>query len=331
MLMSLFLIAIIIIALAFEFSNGFHDTANVVATSIATRSLSPYQAITLAAIFNFIGAYFSTGVAKTITSGLFDPHFVTHYLLVAALVAAITWNLITWWLGIPSSSSHALIGALIGGVMVSGSYHAVKWVSLFQKVILPMIFSPIMAFFLALTIMIIVSLFCRNTKNPRKTNNFIRELQVLSASMLAFSHGSNDSQKTMAVITLALFSFGVIGSTTIIPTWVILVCAIAMGCGTMAGGMRIIKTLSSRLAKLRPSNGLSAELSSGALILAASHFGLPVSTTQAASGSIMGAGYTLRGINWNVVRSMVIAWGLTLPSTAIISALIYKLIVLIFN
>ncbi|MBX9597769.1 MAG: inorganic phosphate transporter [Burkholderiales bacterium] len=326
MALSLFLVALIIIALAFEFINGFHDTANVVATPIATRSLSPYQAIIIAAIFNFIGAYFSTGVAKTITSGLFDSSFITHTLLAAALLSAISWNLITWWLGIPSSSSHALIGSLIGGVLVNGSWGAIKWSGLFSKVILPMILSPIVAFFIALTIMVIVTLLLGNNSNPRKTNNFIREIQVLSSSLLAFSHGSNDSQKTMAVITLALFSFGLVSSTNAIPGWVVIICAIAMAGGTLAGGMKIIKTLSSRLAKLKPANGFSAELSSGALILAASHFGLPVSTTQAASGSIMGAGYNGRGINWIVVRSMVTAWFLTLPITALISAGVYKLI-----
>lgn len=331
MAMSLFLIILILVALAFEFINGFHDTANVVATPIATRSLSPYQAIIIAAIFNFIGAYFSTGVAKTITSGLFDAHFVTHALLAAALISAIGWNLLTWWLGIPSSSSHALIGSLIGGVMVSGSWAAVKWTGLFQKVILPMIFSPIVAFFVALVIMVIVSLVLRKNTTPRKTNNFIRELQVLSSSLLAFSHGSNDAQKTMAIITLALFSFGMVDNAGTIPHWVVIVCAIAMAAGTMAGGMKIIRTLSSRLAKLKPSNGFSAELSSGALILAASHFGLPVSTTQAASGSIMGAGYNNSGINWKVVRSMATAWFLTLPITALISAGVYKLIIVLFG
>lgn len=332
MTMSLFLIVLIFVALAFEFINGFHDTANVVATPIATRSLSPYQAIIIAAIFNFIGAYFSTGVAKTITSGLFDAHFVTHALLAAALISAIGWNLLTWWLGIPSSSSHALIGSLVGGVIVSsGGFAAVKWSGLFQKVILPMLFSPLIAFFVSLVIMIIVTLLLGKNKNPRKTNNFVRELQVLSASLLAFSHGSNDAQKTMAVITLALFSFGLVDTASTIPHWVIIICAIAMGCGTLAGGMKIIKTLSSRLAKLKPSNGFSAELSSGALILAASHFGLPVSTTQAASGSIMGAGYMNSGINWSVVRSMVTAWFLTLPITALLSAGVYELIIRIFN
>lgn len=330
MLTSVFLIGIIVVALGFEFINGFHDTANVVATPIATRSLSPYQAIIIAAIFNFIGAYFSTGVAKTITSGLFDASLVSHVLIVSALISAISWNLLTWALGIPSSSSHALIGSLIGGVMASEGISAVKWGGLFDKVILPMLFSPFLAFFVALAIMLIVTLLMRKNQQPRKTNNFIRELQVLSASLLAYSHGSNDSQKTMAVITLALFSFGAVSSASVIPGWVVIICAIAMAAGTLAGGMRIIKTLSSRLAKLKPANGFAAELSSGALILAASHFGLPVSTTQAASGSIMGAAYAGRGINWKVVRSMAIAWCITLPISALFSAFVFKILML-FN
>jgi PiT family inorganic phosphate transporter len=326
MIASIFLLSIIFIALIFEFINGFHDTANVVATPIATRSLSPFQAILIAAIFNFIGAYFSTGVAKTITSGLFDAHFVTHLLLVSALLSAIGWNLITWWLGIPSSSSHALIGSLLGAVIVGDNgINAIKWPGLIEKVIIPMVLSPIIAFFVAFFIMLILSFFLNRSTAPRRNNNFIREIQVLSASLLAFSHGSNDAQKTMAIITLALFSFGVINTASTIPHWVIILCSIAMAAGTLAGGMRIIRTLSSRLTKLKPANGFSAEISSGALILAASHFGLPVSTTQAASGSIMGAGFSSSGINWRVVRSMVSAWILTLPITAIISALIYKM------
>ncbi len=323
----LILVLIIAIALAFEFINGFHDTANVVATPIATRSLSPYQAIVIAAIFNFIGAYFSTGVAKTITSGLFDTTFISHTLLASALISAIGWNLLTWWLGIPSSSSHALIGSLLGGVIMSnGGMAAIKWHGVIQKVILPMMLSPILAFFVALTIMIIMMLFLGKNKSPRKTNNFVRELQVLSASLLAFSHGSNDAQKTMAIITLTLFSFGIVDTANNIPNWVVITCALTMAAGTLSGGMKIIKTLSSRLAKLKPVNGFSAELSSGALILAASHFGLPVSTTQAASGSIMGAGYLNSGINWSVVRSMVTAWVLTLPITVCISAGVFTVI-----
>lgn len=324
------LILIIVIALFFVFINGFHDTANVVATPIATRSLSPYQAITIAAIFNFIGAFFGTGVAVTISKGLIDATLVTHTVLLSALVAAIIWNLITWFFGIPSSSSHALIGALAGAGIGAGGMSSIHYETLFNKVIIPMIMSPILAFFLALIIVaIIMTMLQKNTK-PRKSNNFIRELQVLSTSLLSFSHGSNDAQKNMSIIVMALFSFHIVDSVTNIPIWVTTICGIAMAAGTMAGGMKIIKTLSSRLAKLRPANGFAAEMSSGLLIFAASHFGLPVSTTQAVSGSIMGAGSTNNvGVNWHVVRQMAVAWTLTLPSCMLMGVLIYKVLVLV--
>ena len=328
----LVLIGIIAVALLFEFINGFHDTANVVATPIATRSLSPYQAIIIAAIFNFIGAFMGTGVAATISKGLVDSSVVTHIVLIAALSSAIGWNLITWFLGIPSSSSHALIGSLAGAAIAAAGFHVVHYSTLVYKVILPMLLSPILAFFLALFIILFIMHFLQHNTNPRKANNFIRELQVISSSLLAFSHGSNDAQKTMSIITLALFSFGLVQNVEHIPLWVITLCALAMALGTLSGGMRIIRTLSTKLAKLRPANGLAAELSSGLLILAASNFGLPVSTTQAASGSIMGAGATGRvGVNWSVVRSMATAWTLTLPCCMAFGALIYKLINYVFN
>lgn len=323
----LLLIVIIVIALFFVFINGFHDTANVVATPIATRSLSPYQAITVAAIFNFIGAFFGTGVAVTISKGLIDAHLVTHTVLLATLIAAIIWNLLTWAFGIPSSSSHALIGALAGAGIATGGLNAVNYTTLVDKVIVPMVLSPILSFILALIIVVVVMHTLQGNKTPRKTNNFIRELQVLSTSLLSFSHGSNDAQKNMSIIVMALFSFGMVPNVTDIPLWVTCLCGVAMAGGTMAGGMKIIKTLSSRLAKLRPANGFAAELSSGLLIFGASHLGLPVSTTQAVSGSIMGAGSTgLVGVNWGVVRQMVVAWTLTLPSCILMGVVTYKLL-----
>lgn len=325
------LIAIIVVALAFEFINGFHDTANVVATPIATRSLSPQQAIIIAAIFNFIGAFMGTGVAATISKGLVDATIVTHLVIVSALLSAITWNLLTWWAGIPSSSSHGLIGSLAGAAVANSDLSKVHYATLVQKVIVPMLFSPIIAFFLALITMVVLMNILYKVKNIRKANNVIREFQVISSSLLAFSHGSNDSQKTMSIITLTLVSFGVLADTSHVPTWVIALCAFCMAAGTLSGGMKIIRTLSARVAKLRPANGFAAELSSGALILCASHFGLPVSTTQAASGSIMGSAYNGRNkLNWNVIRSMVTAWVLTLPSCMILSFLLFKLIHLVF-
>ncbi len=326
------LISIILIALFFEFINGFHDVANVVATPIASRSLSPYQAIILAAVFNFVGAFIGTAVATTISKGLVDANVITHLVLIAGLFAAITWNLLTWYFGIPSSSSHALIGSLVGAAVAASNFGTVHYGVLVWKIIIPMILSPIMAFFVALILVVIVFRVLSKRKTPRKSNAQIRELQVISSSLLALSHGSNDAQKTMSIITLALFSFGMVSTVTYIPTWVIALCALTMALGTLTGGMRIIKTLTTRVAKIGPANGFAAEMSSGLLILGASHLGLPVSTTQAASGSIMGAGYPESGgVNWRVVRTMATAWLLTLPCCMLMSFIIYKLLFILFG
>ena len=330
--MLIVLIAIIVIALFFEFINGFHDVANVVATSIASRSMSPYQAITLAAIFNFVGAFIGTAVATTISKGLVDANVITHLVLIAALIAAISWNLFTWYFGIPSSSSHALIGSLVGAAIAASDVHTIHYGTLVGKIIIPMVLSPILAFFLALILVVIVFRVLHKRKSPRKSNAFVREMQVVSSSLLALSHGSNDAQKTMSIITLTLFSFGVVNTVSEIPVWVICICAFTMAMGTLAGGMRIIKTLTTRVAKLGPANGFAAEMSSGLLILGASHIGLPVSTTQAASGSIMGAGYPESGgLNWRVARTMATAWVLTLPCCMLFSYIAYKLLFIVFG
>ncbi|WP_395166593.1 inorganic phosphate transporter [Francisella salimarina] len=324
------LIAIIVVALFFEFTNGFHDAANVVATPIATKSLTPYQAIGLAAFFNFLGAFFGTAVAATISKGLVDTSVVTDIVLISALLGAISWNFFTWSFGIPSSSSHALIGSLVGAVIISSSYQDVNYVTVIHKVIIPMISSPIMAFFLALIICIILLNIFMRFFMVRTTNKYIREMQVLSTSLLSFSHGSNDAQKTMSIITLALLSAGVV-QTTQVPNWVIVLCGVAMGLGTLSGGKKIIKTLSAKLSKLEPVNAVSAELSSGILVLGASHVGLPVSTTQVASGSIMGAGYADSGVNWKVVKKMVTAWVLTIPACIVVTSVIYTILFKIFG
>ncbi|WP_150463411.1 inorganic phosphate transporter [Francisella sp. XLW-1] len=324
------LIAIIVVALFFEFTNGFHDAANVVATPIATKSLTPYQAIGLAAFFNFLGAFFGTAVAATISKGLVDTSVVTDIVLISALLGAISWNFFTWSFGIPSSSSHALIGSLVGAVIISSSYQDVNYVTVIHKVIIPMISSPIMAFFLALIICIILLNIFMRFFMVRTTNKYIREMQVLSTSLLSFSHGSNDAQKTMSIITLALLSAGVV-QTTQVPDWVIVLCGVAMGLGTLSGGKKIIKTLSAKLSKLEPVNAVSAELSSGILVLGASHIGLPVSTTQVASGSIMGAGYADSGVNWKVVKKMVTAWVLTIPACIVVTSVIYTILFKIFG
>ncbi|AXA32928.1 inorganic phosphate transporter [Francisella adeliensis] len=316
------LIVIICVALFFEFTNGFHDAANVVATPIATKALTPYQAIGLAAFFNFLGAFFGTAVAATISKGLVDTQVVTDIVLISALLGAISWNFFTWSFGIPSSSSHALIGSLVGAVIIGSSYQDVNYVTVVDKVLIPMVSSPVMAFFLALVICIIlINIFVR-VNNIRPTNRYIREFQIVSTSLLSFSHGSNDAQKTMSIITLALLSAGLV-QTTDVPDWVILLCGTAMGLGTLSGGKKIIKTLSSKLSKLEPVNAVSAELSSGILVMGASHIGLPVSTTQVASGSIMGAGFADSGVNWKVVRKMATAWFLTIPACMAVTSIIY--------
>lgn len=324
------LVAIICIALFFEFTNGFHDAANVVATPIATKALTPGQAIGLAAFFNFLGAFFGTAVAATISKGLVDTQVVSDIMLISALLGAISWNFFTWSFGIPSSSSHALIGSLVGAVIIGASYNNVNFMTVVHKVVVPMISSPLLAFFLALIICIILINIFIKINNIRTTNKYIRETQILSTSLLSFSHGSNDAQKTMSIITLALLSAGLV-NTTAVPNWVVLLCGTAMGLGTLSGGKKIIKTLSSKLSKLEPVNAVSAELSSGILVMGASHIGLPVSTTQVASGSIMGAGFVDSGVNWKVVKKMATAWLLTIPACIIVTSIIYMLIFSIFG
>ena len=324
------LIAIICVALFFEFTNGFHDAANVVSTTIATKALAPTQAICLAAFFNFLGAFFGTAVAATISKGLVDTQIVSDIVLISALLGAISWNFFTWGFGIPSSSSHALIGSLVGAVIIGASYKNVNFTTVIHKVLIPMVSSPVLAFFLALVICIILVNTFIKIRNIRLTNKYIREFQIISTSLLSFSHGSNDSQKTMSIITLALLSAGLV-KTTDVPYWVIIICGTAMGLGTLSGGKKIIKTLSAKLSKLEPVSAVSAELSSGILLLGASHIGLPVSTTQVASGSIMGSGYANSGLNWKVVKKMAIAWLLTIPACIIVTGVIYTCLYNIFG
>lgn len=309
----IFAVILIVIALAFEFINGFHDTANAVATSISTKSLEPFQAITLSAIFNLIGALSGTAVAVTIAKGFADPVLATHTVILAALLSAIAWNLATWYFGIPSSSSHALIGGLVGAIIFESGYNVINYGAVIHKVLLPMVISPLIGFFAALLIVSLIHRVLRNNNQPRRTNNFIRELQVLSTAFLSFSHGANDAQKTMGIITLTLFNFHLIKAAEV-PEWVIFACALCMAMGTFSGGVKIIKTLSTRVAKLKPASGFAAELSSAMILFVGSRFGMPLSTTHAVSGSIMGAGSANgRGVNWGVVKSMVIAWVLTFP------------------
>lgn len=314
-------IFIIVVALLFEFINGFHDTANAVATSISTKSLEPHQAIIISAIFNLLGALSGTAVAITIAKGFADPKLATTHVILAALLSAVAWNLWTWMLEIPSSSSHALIGGLVGSIICKSGFMVIHYNTVINKVFLPMVISPILGFILAFILVLAIHKGFSNNTQPRKVNNIIRELQVLSTAFLSFSHGANDAQKTMGIITLTLLDAHLINHAAV-PLWVILACAICMALGTFSGGMKIIKTLSTRVAKLKPVSGMSAELSSAILLFIGSRFGMPMSTTHAVSGSIMGAGQL--GVNWRIVRKMVISWLLTFPCCAILAAIIHK-------
>ena len=318
-----FAIVLIAIALFFEFINGFHDTANAVATSISTKSLEPFQAISISAMFNLFGAMSGTAVAVTIAKGFADPSLATHTVILAALLSAITWNLLTWYFGIPSSSSHALIGGLVGAIIFESGFKVINYMAIIYKVLLPMIISPMLGFFLAICIVVLIHRILKNNTEPRKTNNFIREIQVLSTAFLSFSHGANDAQNTMGIFTLTLFNFHLIHAAEV-PEWVIFACAICMALGTLSGGVKIIKTLSTRVAKLKPVSGFAAELSSALILFAGSRFGMPLSTTHAVSGSIMGAGSAgggRVGVNWGVVKNMVTAWVMTFPVCVLLSGL----------
>ena len=314
---------VVILALAFDYINGFHDTANAIATSVSTRALQPQHAVYLAATLNFLGALVSTGVAKTIGGDIVtSASMVNQQVIMAALAGAIAWNLWTWWYGIPSSSSHALIGGVMGAVIASKGIYALKAAGI-QKIILSLILSPVIALATGYVIMILM-LWVFGRFAPNVLNNSFRRMQLLSASLMSFSHGSNDAQKAMGIITLALLSAGQI-ETLEVPLWVKLSCAVAMGLGTMAGGWKIIKTMGTKIFRMEPINGFAADLNSALVIFCATFLHLPVSTTHVVSGSIMGVGSAKRvtAVRWSVARSMVFAWVLTIPLSALTAALVY--------
>ena len=322
---SFLLIVVIGLAVAFDYINGFHDTANAIATSVSTRALKPEQAILLSATANFVGALTGTAVAKTIASGLATtPEGAAGQIIVAAaLVGAITWNLLTWRLGIPSSSSHALIGGLLGAVAVASGVGAINTVGVRDKVLLPLVASPIAGIVGGFLLMVVLLNVFRRA-HPRRLNERFRRLQVLSAAYMAFSHGSNDAQKTMGIMTLALFGAGVIASPDV-PVWVILMAATAISFGTAAGGWRIIRTMGQRVVKLDPVHGFAAETTAATIIFTASHFGMPVSTTHVISSAIMGVGASDRfsAVRWGIAGNIVVAWILTLPAAALVAGLAY--------
>ncbi len=324
--LQIMIFTVIGLALLFDFINGFHDTANAIATSVSTRALHPSHAIIMAAVLNFAGAMYSTGVAKTIGADIVkSAQHVDEHIIIAALIGAVLWNILTWWLALPSSSSHALVGGIIGAVLVSVGPDGLNFYGI-GKIVLSLILSPLIAIVTGCCVMtLLFQVFGRFS--PSAVNGKFKKMQVLSAAMMAFSHGSNDAQKSMGIITLALLAGGYI-EVFEVPTFVKLLAATAMACGTAVGGWRIIKTIGGKIFKLEPISGFAADLNSSFVIFSATLLHLPVSTTHVVSGSIMGVGTAKRlsAVRWGVAQQMVAAWVMTIPSTAIIGALAYKVI-----
>lgn len=320
------IILVVVLALTFDFINGFHDTANAIATCVSTRAIRPGVAIVGTAILNFLGAMISTGVAKTIGGDIVtSASMINEVIIVAGLIGAIIWNLVTWWFGMPSSSSHALIGGIIGAVIISVGVSALNgWGIL--KIVLSLIISPVAAMAVGYVLMKIVFAICHSYK-PAKVNLTANRLQIISAALMAFSHGSNDAQKSMGIITLALLSGGFIGSLEV-PDIVKLLCAAAMAAGTSVGGWKIIRTVGGKIFKMHPIHGFAADLNSSLVIFSATMLHLPVSTTHVVSGSIMGVGSAerVKAVHWDVARQMVTAWVMTIPCTALMGAISYLIV-----
>jgi PiT family inorganic phosphate transporter len=317
------LVLIVAAALVFDYTNGFHDTANAIATVVSTGVMPARYAILMAGILNFGGALVGTEVAITIAKGIADAQFVVPAVVAAAVLAAISWNLITWWFGIPSSSSHALVGALAGAVVAEAGVSRLHTAKL-EEVGKYLIISPILGFLIAMVLVVGILWICRRLSGHRANKTF-RRLQLVSASAMAFAHGTSDAQKTMGIITLALISYGKLGAAgthVAVPLWVKLACAAAMGLGTASGGWRIIKTMGSKIVRLRPIHGFAAETSAAAVLFFTAHLGIPVSTTHVISGSIMGVGASMNvsAVRWGVAGNIVVAWVLTIPMSALIAA-----------
>lgn len=320
----LLIILVVALALAFDFSNGWHDAANAIATVVSTRVLSPLQAVTMAAVLNVAGAFMSTAVAKMVGGGIIEPSAVNQAAVGAAMVGALTWNLLTLLWGLPTSSSHALLGGLIGAALAQGGTAAVK-LSGVTAVLEALLLSPFLGFLVGYFLLVTIywTMF-RATRS--RANQLFRRLQLVSSSLMAFSHGSNDAQKVMGIITLALVSGGFLDRVEV-PVWVIMSCALAMGLGTMIGGWRIIRTLGMRIVKMEPVHGFAAETSAAVILLGTAHVGLPVSTTHTIASSIMGVGAVNRvsAVRWGVTMRIVYAWFFTLPFAGLIAYLVNPL------
>jgi PiT family inorganic phosphate transporter len=319
------LVIVVATALAFDFTNGFHDTANAVATSISTRALAPKTAVTLSASLNFVGAFISIKVAATVAGGIVDAELVTTTVIFAGLIGAITWNLVTWFFGLPSSSSHALIGGVVGAAFAASGADAIFGAGLLEKVIVPALVAPIVAFLTA-GICILITYRLVGRLRPGSVNRGYRLGQIASASLLSLSHGTNDAQKTMGIITLALIAHGSLsGPSPDPPTWVIVSAATAIALGTYIGGWRIIRTMGSKIYKMDPAQGFAAQGGGAAVLLTASHLGFPLSTTHSITGAVLGAGAakSLSAVRWGLAGNIAVAWALTLPAAAAVGAVTY--------
>ncbi|KZE77278.1 inorganic phosphate transporter [Paenibacillus elgii] len=324
------IIIIVALALLFDFINGFHDTANAIATSISTRALSPRFAVFFAAILNFIGAVFSSEVAKTVGGKVANPATIDNgvYIVIAALLSAIIWNLLTWYYGIPSSSSHTLIGSLAGAVIAGAGVGALNW-SGFKEIVLILVLSPIIAFATGFVVMWIIRklILASGNQSRSKMNRTFKSFQVLSAGLLSFSHGGNDAQKAMGIIVFGLVALGYQDNLDV-PMWVKVAAATAMGLGTSIGGWRIIKTMSKKLLKIEPINGFASDLNSSIVIQISTHLGMPLSTTHVISSSIIGTGSVMRfhDVKWGTVTRMVLTWVITIPISIVLAFIIYKIL-----
>ena len=317
---SLLLVAVVVVALFFDFTNGFHDTANAIATSVSTRAVSPRLAVLGAAVLNFLGAFVSIEVAATVAKGIVIPDFVTLDVVLAGLVGAIAWDLVTWYLGLPTSSSHALIGGVAGSAVAAAGFDVLQWEGLVGRVLIPSLVAPLLGIVGAAAIMLAIVWTVRRLA-PGLVNRIFRRLQLVSASFVAFTHGTNDAQKTMGIIALALVAAGELPADfERPPTWVIVSAAAAMGLGTYAGGWRIIRTLGQRVAKLEPPQGFAAETATASILWVTGTVGFPVSTTHTISGSVLGAGATRRfsAVRWGVAGHILLAWVMTIPAAALI-------------
>jgi PiT family inorganic phosphate transporter len=319
------LVIVVVTALAFDFTNGFHDTANAIATSVSTRAMSPRFAVALSAVLNFAGAFISLKVAATVGSGIVEAGAVTTTVVFAGLVGAIAWNIATWWAGLPSSSSHALIGGLIGSAFAADGASAINGDGIIEKVLVPAAVAPVLAFVVAAVAILTIYRMVGGLR-PGPVNRGYRLGQIVSGSMFSLAHGTNDAQKTMGIITLALIAHGDLPSDSFdVPFWVIASSAAAIALGTYTGGWRIIRTVGSRIIKMDPAQGFAAQGAGAAVVLTATHLGFPLSTTHVISAGVMGAGAAKRvsAVRWGVAGNIAIAWVLTLPASAVIGALVY--------